>query len=156
MEGPAALSALAFEHPEDRGGVRQILDRRRWLVGAELIDGRAAGANRQGASTNHPAAVDVMRRVANHPDVIGCEVDPMSLEGPAQRMRAEFVAMLAVVAECAERETVPQTMVREFQFRAPPHVSCQQSLRKTAMVGGGMEDLAHAGQDTGVGIVQRR
>ena len=84
-------------------------------------DGKRVGSNGMGAT-------DIVRGVANHPDLPRGEVDPMELAGLAEAVVPQLVAALAVVAERPEWEIVPKTVVAKLYLSRSPRIAGQEAL----------------------------
>src|SRR5438067_9824987 len=112
---------------------------------AQLVERVTSGRDAERAGADDLAAGDVMRRVADHPDIGRGELDTVTLAGAAERVRAELVAMFAVIGEGTEGEMLPEPMLGELNLRATTQVAGEEALRDVAVGGGGPERLAHAG-----------
>jgi hypothetical protein len=88
---------------------------------------KAAGRDRNRPRADRFAARNVVRRVADHIDLCGGEIDRVFLPRALLRELPEFIAIMVIVGKRAELEEIPQPVMCEFQFRPAFHVAGEKT-----------------------------
>src|SRR5262249_24700396 len=95
-------------------------------VGQELLARKTSGRDCDCARADCFPASDVVRSVANHVNRRRLELESMLFPRSVSGESAELIAIVMIIGKGPEFEKLPETVVREFEPRAPLHVAGQQ------------------------------
>ena len=83
----------------------------------QLSTRKASGRDRNCPGADRLAAGDIVRRVPDHIDLRGREIDRVFLPGARLCKASELIAVVMIVGECAELEKIPKAEMGQLQFR---------------------------------------
>src|SRR4051812_40388633 len=93
----------------------------------ELLARVDAGGNGDGARAEGSSARNVVRGVANDKDALDGHFDSVHLEHSRAGEAAQLVSVVVIVGIGAEREEVPDAVLRQLQLGAALQVTSQQA-----------------------------
>ena len=96
----------------------------------QLLRREASGSHSDAAGTDGGCAGDVLRRIADHDDLLSSKLQPSSSAHPAHGDRAYVVAMLRVIAESTIKKVFGEIKSAELQLCPAPDVPGQQAQHK--------------------------
>lgn len=85
------------------------------------------GGDGNGARVDRFAAGNIARRIADDVNLGRTEFLAVFFPGPRLRERSKLVAIVMIVGKRAELEEMPDTIMLEFQLRAPGNVAGEKS-----------------------------
>lgn len=131
------------------GGVTEVIEQAVGKVSGEFFVGMVTRGNGEGAGTDNCTTGDVVRNIADDPDVERIESDAGVNGGTAQSVRSGFVANSTVGGEGAEGEVVPKVKVAEFGLGAAAHIVGEQPLGDVGTLFGTGQNLGNAPKHLG-------
>ena len=135
---------------DDGLGVGEIVENEIGTGGFQGGAGVAVGGHGDGMGVDGFRACDVVRGVADDVDIGRLEIGAVRIAGAISCERAEAVAIVGIVGECAEREMIPNAVMAELEFGAAAEVASEEANGDIWKACEGVEDLREAGKEPAI------
>ena len=113
---------------------------------SQFLGRTAPGSNGDAASADGGGAGDVLRCIPDDDDLLSVKLLTRSRAEPAHSDGADVIAMLSIVTESPIEKVFGEIKSAQLQLRPTPHISSQQTQRKSLMLKQIRQERIHAGQ----------